>query len=273
MQNIVIFVLFIFMIGCGSESKNESNTIEAIATIKEASGICYVPKTDTLFVVGDNGFLYEIDKNGKFLNTKDLKLKDSDFEGIAYDSKTDMLYVAIEGVDNLLVLTRELEYVKEINMDRRDSENRKILENKGEGLEGIAMIDGELYLANQSFKTLPKDDPSVVVKIDFENNNTASIADVIDHGYLNISGMTFYDDSLYLLSDSNNLLIKYDINTNETLQKWHIKGDIVDDTLKNVALEGVTFDNGEYIYFAIDDKKEGKIVKMSIKTLDSYEIK
>ena len=270
MQNIVIFVLFVFMIGCGSESKKESIAIETIAMIKEASGICYVSKTDTLFVVGDNGFIYEIDKNGNFLNTKDLKLKDSDFEGITYDSKTDWLYIAVEGVDNILVVTRELEYVKEINIDRKDNENREILENSGEGLEAIVVINDEIYLSNQSFEILPKADPSVIIKVNFENNNTASIINVIDHGYLNISGMTFYDDLLYLLSDSNNSLIKYDINTNETLQKWHIKGDILDDTLKNVALEGVTFDNGEYIYFAVDDKQAGKIVKMSIKTLDSY---
>ncbi len=273
MQNIVIFIILVFIIGCGNSSKNESNdsgSIEQIITIREASGICYVEKTDTLFVVGDNGFLYEIDKSGRLLKEKNLNLKDNDFEGIAYDSSSDQLYVAIEGVDNLLVVTRELEYVKEINIDRKDSKNRKILENGGEGLEAIAMIDGEVYLSNQSFKTLPKDDPSVVVKINFELNNTASLTEVINHGYLNISGMTFYDDFLYLLSDSNNSLIKYDINTNETLQTWHIKGDIIDDTLKNVALEGVTFDNGEYIYFAIDDKQDGKIVKMSIKSLDSY---
>ncbi len=271
MQSIVISILIIFMIGCTGDNKeivnSNSNVIESISTIKEASGICYVEKTDTLFVVGDNGFLYEIDKSGGLLQEKNLNLKDNDFEGIAYDSKTDQLYIAIEGVDNLLVVTRELEYVKEINIDRRDSENRKILEKGGEGLEAIAILDGEVYLANQSFKTLPKDDPSVVVKIKFEDNNSGSLIEVINHGYLNISGMTFYDDFLYLLSDSDNLLIKYNINTNETLQKWHIKGDIIDDTLKNVALEGVTFDDDGYIYFAIDDKKDGKIVKSSIKAL------
>ncbi len=262
----IIFITLILFYGCSS-NEDKNTTITTIATIKKASGICYVDITKTLFVVSDNGFVYEIDTNGTILNKKEFDIKNRDFEGIAYDSKSDYLYIAVEGVDNLLVITKELEYIKEINVDREDSKNRKILKSGGEGLEAIAILNSEIYLANQSFKTLPKDDPSVVVKIELEQNNKASLAKIINHGYLNISGMDFYDDFLYLLSDSNNLIVKYDLNTYQSIKEWRIKKDLFDKESKDIALEGIAFDNSGYIYFAVDDKNSGEILKASIDIL------
>ena len=260
MYKIVILIISMFLIGCGGSGDDSTQKTKIITSIKEASGICYVSKTDTLFVVGDNGFVYEIDKNGSKLNEKDLSTRaNNDFEGIAYDEQEDLLYIALEGVDNILVLNRALEYQREVNVNRQDSEGRDILENKNEGLEGISIYKGKVYLSNQSFKKLPKSDPSVLVKLDSVSGDKANIEEVINHGYLNISGMTFYDDMLYLVSDSGNLLIKYDIVTGKVINAQRIKD--FDDTLSGIALEGVAFDNEGYIYFAIDDENEGRVLK------------
>lgn len=260
MYKIFSSIIFIFLLGCGSENSKKIEKIGTIATIKEASGICYIAKTDTLFVVGDNGFVYEIDKNGLELNKKDLRwTKNNDFEGIAYDEQTDLLYIVLEGVDNILVLNRALDYLREINIERKDSEGRNILANEGEGLEGISVHNGEVYVSNQSFVKLPESDPSVLVKLDSVFDDKATIEEVIDHGYINISGMTFHDGILYLVSDTDNLLVKYDIVNDEVIDEQNIKN--IDDALVNISLEGVAFDNNGYIYFAIDDKKEGKILK------------
>ncbi len=43
--------------------------IEIIAKIPEASGICYSTKSNTLFVVNDEGTIYEIDDNGEVVDS------------------------------------------------------------------------------------------------------------------------------------------------------------------------------------------------------------
>jgi len=265
LYKIFSLIIFIFLLGCGSENSKKIEKIEKIGTIvsiKEASGICYVAKTDTLFVVGDNGFVYEIDKNGLELNKKDFRWrKNNDFEGITYDDQRDLLYIAIEGVDNILVLNRTLDYLREVNIKRQDSDGRDILANGGEGLEGISIYNGQVYASNQSFVKLiaSESDPSVLIKLDSVTSNKASIEEVIDIGYINISGMTFYNNLLYLVSDTDDLLIKYDIISDKVLDEQPIKE--INKVLVDVSLEGVAFDNDRYIYFAIDDKNEGKIVK------------
>jgi uncharacterized protein YjiK len=264
MYYISIIFITIFLVSCGATEKKaeEVEKIGTIASIEEASGICYVDKSDTLFVVGDNGFVYEIDRNGKELNSKDLShMKDHDFEGIAYDDQTDQLYIVIEGVDNLLVLDRTLRYINDINIDRKDSDDRDIFEKEGEGLEGISIYNGEIYVSNQSFDLLPKSDPSVIVRLGL-GADKASIEEVINPEYINISGMAFFDDILYLVSDTDNLLIKYDIKNREVISDRSIQE--IDSSLKGVALEGVAFDKKGYIYFTIDDKKDGKIIKYKI---------
>lgn len=260
MYKIFSSIILIFLLGCGDENSKKIEKTGTIASIKEASGICYVAETDTLFVVGDNGFVYEIDKNGLRLNEKDLRWTDNnDFEGIAYDDQRDLLYIALEGVDNILVLDRDLNYLREINIKRQDDSGRDILAKGDEGLEGITVYDGAVYLSNQSFDKLPKSDPSVLIKLDSVDSDKASIEEVIDTGYENISGMTFHNDILYLVSDTGNLLIKYDIINYKVIDDQPIKE--INKVLVDVSLEGVAFDNNGYIYFAIDDKIEGKILK------------
>ena len=56
---------------------------KVIAKIPEASGIVYSQKSDTLFVVNDEGKIYEITTNGKLV--KKLNIGKYDFEGITID--------------------------------------------------------------------------------------------------------------------------------------------------------------------------------------------
>jgi uncharacterized protein YjiK len=194
------------------------------------------------------------------LQKRDLSsLKNHDFEGIAYDALTDEVLVAIEGSDNVLVLNRDLVVLRTINVDRRDDQDRLILgKDKENGLEGIAVSNnGEIYLSNQSFTKLPQNDPSVVVKIDLTAFSSAKISEVIDHGFLNISGLAFYEHDFYMVTDSDNLLIKYDLATNSVITTYKIKS--FDNELKGSAIEGITFDNEGNIYFA--DDTNGRIYK------------
>ena len=258
MLYIVTVVVFI---GCSSGSTNldsdekvdstKSTTYGEIAKLSESSGICYSSGSDTLFIACDNGFIHQMSKNGDILNTKDFSdLKNHDFEGISYDAISDFLFVAIEGSDNVLVLDRDLKTQKTINVEREDALGRVILEKDDEnGLEGIAIDQrGEIYLANQSFNRLPSNDPSVIIQIDLLS---AEIKEVIDLEYLNISGLSFYQEYLYMVSDTNNLLIKYDISNSTVISSTKVKSFSSD--LINASIEGVAFDNEENIYFTDDE--------------------
>ena len=95
-----------------------SANAKVLTLIPEASGITYVKKTNTLFVVNDEGILYELSLKGKILRKK--KIGSYDLEGISFDSKNDLLILAIEGRDNILLVHRNNFHIKkEISVKRK----------------------------------------------------------------------------------------------------------------------------------------------------------
>ena len=225
---------------------------KTIAKIPEASGITYVSKSNSLFVVNDEGTIYELKKNGKVL--RKTYLGQYDLEGITYDKTNDKLIVAVEGDESILVLNREnLSFEKEIKIKRKYKKLKLLKKSKKAGIEAIAMDEnGDIYVSNQSritYKKKLKENASVIVKIDSIQNKKAKITEVFNHGYIDIAGMTFHDGYLYMTSDKKNLLIKYDIKNNKTIKK--IK-------LDKSAQEGICFDNKNNIYIADDN---GRILK------------
>ena len=225
---------------------------KTIAKIPEASGIKYVKKSNSLFVVNDEGTIYELSKKGKILRKRFLGKYD--LEGITYDKKNDKLLLAVEGDESILILDREsLDFEQEIKIKRKYKKLKLLKKSKKAGIEAIAIDEnGDIYLSNQSritYKKKLKVNASVVFKIDSLDKKKAKITEVFNHGYIDIAGLTFHDGYLYMVSDKKNLLIKYDIKTNTTIKK--IK-------LKKSAQEGICFDGKNNIYIA-DDK--GRILK------------
>ncbi len=263
---IIKYVLFFLLfIGCSDSSNSnvdtESSRYGKIAEIPEASGICYFNKNDTILVAGDNGFVYELSKNGKILKKKDFSnIAKHDFEGIAYDTQNDEILVAVEGRDDLFVLNTDLiPKANEIIKIERENSDGKLILAKGadNGLEGVAILNGEIYVANQSFDKWPHEDPSAIVKIDSVSNTDAKISKVFPLDYVNISGITFYKDKLYMLSDTGNKLIVYDLKNKSTQGEWDLSK--IYKTLKGAGLEGVAFDDNGNIY--LTDDRGGKIYK------------
>ncbi len=225
-----------------------------IAKVPEASGICYSQKSNTLFIANDEGSIFELDTNGKILREK--KIGKYDLEGVACDDKNSDLIFAIEVDESILVVNmKNLKVKKEIEIKRKYNDKMVIKKDKEHGIEAITIVDGDIYISNQSYKKYPDEDASIVFKVGKLNKKKTKIKSIIAHDFVDIAGLSYHKDFLYMLSDKKNLLIKYDIKKDKAVKK--VK-------LDKFAGEGVTFDNSGNIYFADD---EGSVLKYKISEL------
>lgn len=221
-----------------------------IAHIPEASGICYSKSSNTLFVVNDEGTIYEISTKGKILREK--KVGDYDLEAVEIDEKNSLLLLADEKNDSIIILNKNsFEKIKTIKIGKK-YQGIKVLKKGGDGIEGLTLHKNKIYASNQSKKSFPKEDSSVIVILDYDlSKNSFEIKDIINHGFTDISGLTFYEDFLYMISDKNSLLIRYNVEKNRVEKKEKLPEDF--------AQEGIAFDKKGNLYIA-DDK--GKILKI-----------
>ena len=225
---------------------------KSIARIPEASGVCFVEKLKNLLVVGNDGWIYRLKTNGKIVKKK--WLGDYDFEGVDYDKSTNRLLIAVEGSRSLFVVhPKKLKIEKKIKINRVYKDVKLLKKSKTNGLEAVAIDDdGNIYVSNQSkitYKKKLKKNASVIFKIDSISKKTTNIKEIYNHGYIDVSGMTFHNGRLYMTSDKKNLLIQYDLKTNKTISTTKL--------LKS-AQEGICFDDKGNMYIADDD---GKILK------------
>jgi uncharacterized protein YjiK len=218
---------------------------KVIAKIPEASGISYCSSDDTLVVANDEGAYYKISRKGKILQK--TKLGNYDLEGVVCEDE--QLIFALENKGLLVVDTLTGEK-KEIPLDTMYHGEKLPLFNKRSGVEGIAKIGNRVYLAKQSNKK-KKSFIAVVRLMPYPSR----IIDVIEHHIADTAGLTFHDGYLYMVSDKEDLLIKYDLQKNKIVQK--VK-------LEKGAWEGIAFDVKDNVYLADDD---GRIVKYKKKRL------
>lgn len=224
---------------------------KVIAKVPEASGIVYSEKSNTLFVVNDEGKIYELSTKGQIL--KKLNLGKYDLEGITIDEDKGLLILAIEGDEKILVLNQDnFKILNEIKIKRKYKKINVLKKDSKNGIEGIVLFKDKLYISNQSKNKYPKADSSVIVIVDYDlNKKKLKIKNIIDHGITDVSGLTFYKDTLFMISDKNNLLLSYDIKNNKIIKKYKLS--------KKYAQEGLTFDKKGNLYIADDN---GQILKI-----------
>jgi uncharacterized protein YjiK len=224
---------------------------KVIAKVPEASGIVYSEKSNTLFVVNDEGKIYELSTKGQIL--KKLNLGKYDLEGITIDEDKGLLILAIEGDEKILVLNQDnFKILNEIKIKRKYKKINVLKKDSKNGIEGIVLFKDKLYISNQSKNKYPKADSSVIVIVDYDlNKKKLKIKNIIDHGITDVSGLTFYKDTLFMISDKNNLLLSYDIKNNKIIKKYKLS--------KKYAQEGLTFDKKGNLYIEDDN---GQILKI-----------
>ncbi len=246
----VLISIFLFT-ACAKDTKKD----HAIAKIPEASGICYDKISKTLYTVSDRGIVYEISTDGKIIRKK--YIGNFDIEGIACDTKNNRLLVISEGNDDILILSKKnLSVTKQIDI-KRSFEGKKILQkDKKNGIEGITIDNnGYIYISNQSHHKYPHPDPSVIIKIKDLHKSKTKIVSIIDPRRKDIAGLDYHDGYLYMVSDTNNKLYRYNFKEKKIDKKV---------SLPKFAQEGIAFDENGNIYLA-DDR--GEILKYLIDEL------
>ncbi|WP_320036062.1 SdiA-regulated domain-containing protein [Halarcobacter sp.] len=240
---IALFLPLLFMQNLFAKEK-------VIANIPEASGICYSNISDSLFVVNDEGTLYELTTKGKILREK--KLGKYDLEAVEVDEENALLLLINEKKDSIIVVDKKsFDIVKKIKIDR-EYKKIKLLKKGGDGIEGLALYKNKLYASNQSKKMFPKEDSSVIVILDYKlEEKKLKIIDIINPEIKDISGLTFYKDTLYMISDKNSKIISYDIKKSKIIDTKKLS--------KKYAQEGIAFDTKGNLYIADDN---GKILKI-----------
>ncbi len=218
---------------------------KVIAKIPEASGISYCTKDKMFIVANDEGSYYEMSRKGKILHK--TKLGKYDLEGVVCEDEQIIFALENKGI---LIVERNTGKKKKVPLDTFYNGKKLPLFDKKAGVEGIAKVGNILYLAKQSNKK--KKSFIAVVKL---TPYPSRIVDVIEHHVSDTAGLTYHDGYLYMVSDKEDLLIKYDLDKKKIVQK--VK-------LSQGAWEGIAFDNKGFIYLADDD---GRVLKYKKKAL------
>ena len=235
--------------------------------IAEPSGITYHPIRKSLFIADDSGIVYELNPNGRKIQTNGVN--ELDIEGITVDPATGLLYAAVEDDEAIIEIEPETLTIQREFKIVRDFKGEQLLKKGGMGIEAIAFVPdashpegGTFWVGNQSFSLKEKDEPSVVceVLVPLRSSTARSAEGTIINAYkmdfIDISGLTYdpQDDILILISDTTNLFVE--MNQQGTILSRYL--------LPGNDQEGVVLDGLGYMYVA---QESGEIIKLGDRRL------
>jgi hypothetical protein len=228
----------------------------------EPSGVVFHPGRGTLFAVGDEGDICEIERDGALV--KQTRVRPADFEGITCDPATGLLYVGIEGEEKILELSPDDFAVRREFDIERVFKGAQVLKAGGQGIEAITFLPnvrhpegGTFLVANQGFDLRATEDVSAIFEIEVPLKTSAAskasarIVRRLPLPLIDISDM-YYDstrDLVYVISDVTNTLFEM-TREGKALRSYALPGD---------NQEGFTVDPDGFIYIAQDS---GGIIKL-----------
>jgi len=221
----------------------------------EPSGIVFDGARGTLFVIGDEGDICEMTTDGKVLRRAVVRTG-ADFEGLARDPATGLLYAAIEGEEKIVeVDPATLKALREFTVPRRLGDV-ELFKPGGNGIEAICFVPdpftpegGTFFVANQSFSYDPNGEKSVIVELEVPTRSShtggeARILGWFAPGVIDLSGLEYdrANGHLLAISDATN-----------TLMEMTRRGRI----LRVIAFpgndqEGIALDDRGFMYIAQD---------------------
>ena len=198
--------------------------------VSEPSGLIYSATDATLYTVSDGsgGKIYQLSLTGTVL--RQLSVNGDDMEGISLSPGSDTLYVAEEGLRDIVVYTLGGAKIKSIHVDVGGA----LVPNKG--LEGVT-----INTSNRNIYVINQEEPEELIELTSagvelrrtEISYVASLSDI------------FYDaseDVLWLVSAKSHRLCK--ISTDGTLIQWW--------SIPVVQPEGVTLGPDNKMYICCD---------------------
>ena len=195
-------------------------------TIPEPSDVCLHPNGKSLFIVIDNGFLFETDLEGKTLRQADYK--GLDCEGVHADEKS--VYVVEEFSRKIRVFDIvNLQLQKTVYLEYNGGRNaayEAITYNPSKGVFLLFVEKNPIYM--------------------FELNHDLQKVNEYDLSKISrdISAATFHNDHLWLLGDEDMTVYKLNPKTYQVLNSWK---------LPVVNPEGLTFDSKGNLLIISDD--------------------
>lgn len=206
---------------CGQEALKLTPTQKKNIKVPEPSDITYSADRKSLFIVSDNGFLFETDLEGVIIRKADYTGLDDE----AVYANASHVYVVEEFTRKIKMFSLpDLILEKTVHLPYNGARNK--------GYEGFTYNK-----AKGLFLLFVEQDPLYV----FELNEKLKKVNEINLGELarDISSATYYDNYLWVLSDEDRTIFKLNPNDYSLISKWEIP---------IVNAEGLTFGpNGNFI--------------------------
>jgi len=220
--------------------------------IKDPSGICFHPQRKTLFIVSDEGQIYEMETDGTPLFRQSLP---GDLEDITVDPVTGLLYIPVEGAEVILEYDPDRwEVVRRFPINRQcgtDPEYlRKLTDQYDNGLEALVFVPDEDHPEGGTFYAGNQEDPACLLELLLPLKSSrapeaeARIIRVLPTKIRDPSAL-YYDgrrNLLHALSDADNLLLEISLD-GRIRKEWAFPGN---------GQEGLTWDDQGYFYIAQD---------------------
>ena len=228
-------------------------------SIVEPSDICFHPFRETLFVVSDEGDIFEIKTNGSPVSQVKIP---GDLEGVTVDPQSGLLYIMVEGEDILLEFDpEEKEVIRRFPVNRTFQDDPNFLQKQEEGhdngIESIAFVCNESHPEGGTFYMGNQWDPSCIMEVLVPLRTTQSevaearIIRILPFKMDDPSAM-YYDQKtglLNIVSDADNILVEITLE-GKVVKEYAFLGD---------NQEGITKDKEGYLYIAQDS---GGIIKV-----------
>lgn len=193
--------------------------------VKEPSDICLAPGANSLYMVSDNGILYETDMDGKVL--REATFTGYDFEAVHSDNE--YVYVADE-------MTRTIHLYDHKDLKLQRSIRVPYHGGRNHGYESITYNKKK-----QALILITEDNPIWIFELD---NDFKVKNEVKWKGARDISAATWYNDHLWFLSDEDRTVFKINPDTYAVEGAWQ---------LPVLNPEGITFDQNGQLIIASDD--------------------
>lgn len=161
--------------------------------VPEPSDACLSSNGQCLFVISDNGFLFETDLEGKILRQSNVV--GIDFEAICLANN--LLYISDES-------SRKIYCVNPSDLTLNKTFNLTYTGARNSGFEALAFNE-----INKSFYIVSEKSP-IVIRV--YNEQFQQINEINFDATSDISSAFYYQNNLWLLSDDEHLILKLDAN-------------------------------------------------------------